>query len=80
MILPLLPDVKFAFSDVVAVFEGKQSVVFVAQGCQDSVMQFLDCFWHMKFFNPYSIWKFVVLMTAVEYAGYIFSKVMGAGA
>ncbi len=80
VILPLLPDTKFAFVDVMGFFEGKESSIFVVQACQDSIMQFLNCFWHMKFFNPYSIWKFVVLMTAVEYAGYVLSKVMGAGA
>jgi uncharacterized membrane protein (DUF4010 family) len=32
----------------------------------------------MKFVNPYSIWKFVVLMTAVEYIGYVLSQIYGA--
>ncbi len=31
----------------------------------------------MPFFNPYSIWFFVVIMTGVEYVGYILSKVLG---
>lgn len=31
----------------------------------------------MPFFNPYSIWFFVVIMAGVEYIGYIFSKILG---
>ena len=30
------------------------------------------------FLNPYEIWFFVVVMSGVSYAGYIFSKVIGA--
>ena len=80
VILPLLPDMKFSFSDVALWFGMGKEASIARAVCQDSFMHFLDCFWHMKFFNPYSIWKFVVLMTAVEYAGYIFSKTMGPGA
>lgn len=29
------------------------------------------------FFNPYGIWLFVVVMTGVEYIGFIFSKLIG---
>ena len=31
----------------------------------------------MHFFNPFSIWLFVVIMAGVEYVGYILSKVLG---
>lgn len=30
------------------------------------------------FFNPYSIWQFVVVMSGVSYVGYILSKIYGA--
>lgn len=33
----------------------------------------------MKFFNPYSIWFFVVLMSGISYIGYILSRFIGAG-
>ena len=31
----------------------------------------------MRFFNPFSVWFFVVIMAGVEYIGYILSKVLG---
>lgn len=59
IILPLLPDTKYALHDM---------------------MSFLPetLFTQAAFFNPYSIWFFVVVMSAVSYAGYILSKMLGA--
>lgn len=59
IILPLLPDAKYALHDM---------------------MSFLPdtIFTTAPFFNPYSIWFFVVVMSAVSYAGYILSKMLGA--
>ena len=31
----------------------------------------------MAFFNPFSIWFFVVIMAGVEYVGYLLSKTLG---
>jgi hypothetical protein len=31
-----------------------------------------------QFFNPHSIWKFVVIMAGVEYAGYLLSRMIGS--
>lgn len=59
IILPLLPDTKYALYDM---------------------MSFLPetVFTTAPFFNPYSIWFFVVVMSAVSYAGYILSKMVWA--
>jgi uncharacterized membrane protein (DUF4010 family) len=63
VVLPILPDAKFAFSDVASMF-----------GADFSIPVRL---WTMKFFNPHSVWFFVVVMASVEFAGYILSKTMG---
>jgi uncharacterized membrane protein (DUF4010 family) len=31
-----------------------------------------------KFFNPWGIWFFVVIMAGVEYAGFILSRIIGS--
>lgn len=59
IILPLLPDHKYAIGDL---------LVFLPQG------RFVT----VQFFNPYSIWQFVVVMSGVSYVGYILSKIYGA--
>lgn len=62
--LPLLPDQRYSILEILNwIFMGGVS-------------------WShpiliMKFFNPYSIWFFVVIMAGVEYIGYILSKVLG---
>lgn len=59
IILPLLPDHKYAIHDL---------MVFLPE-------------WHFTmapFFNPYSIWQFVVIMSGVSYVGYILSKIYGS--
>ncbi len=56
IILPLLPDHKYAIHDI---------MVFLPE-------------WRFTlapFFNPYSIWQFVVIMSGVSYVGYILSKI-----
>lgn len=59
IILPLLPDQKYALHDM---------LVFLPQ----------NSFTVAPFFNPYSIWFFVVIMSAVSYLGYIFTKALGS--
>ncbi|MEI6711967.1 MAG: hypothetical protein WCK88_07540 [bacterium] len=56
IILPLLPDQKYAIRDL---------IVFLPEG------RFLTT----PFFNPYSIWQFVVVMSGVSYIGYVLSKI-----
>lgn len=63
VILPLLPNAKFSFSDI-ATFVGITA-------------SFDFRLWSMDFFNPYSIWFFVVAMSAIEFIAYILSKVLG---
>jgi len=60
IILPLLPDHKYALQDM---------FVFLPEGPLTTA----------PFFNPYGIWFFVVIMSAVSYVGYILTKVLGAG-
>jgi len=59
IILPLLPDQKYALQEM---------LVFLPQ----------NEFTLTPFFNPYGIWFFVVVMSAVSYAGYVLSKMWGA--
>lgn len=59
IILPLLPDQKYALGDL---------FVFLPRGN----------FTTAAFFNPYSIWQFVVIMSGVSYIGYVLSKIYGA--
>ncbi len=60
IILPLLPNVKYALHDM---------LVFLP----------VNEFTSAPFFNPYSIWFFVVIMSAVSYVGYVLTKAIGAG-
>lgn len=57
IILPLLPDHKYALQDMMA---------FLPDGPLTTA----------PFFNPYSIWFFVVIMSAVSYVGYILTKAL----
>ncbi len=56
IILPLLPDHKYALHDI---------MVFLPEWR----------FTMAHFFNPYSIWQFVVVMSGVSYIGYFLSKI-----
>jgi uncharacterized membrane protein (DUF4010 family) len=60
IILPLLPDHKYALHDM---------LVFLPEGPLTTA----------PFFNPYGIWFFVVIMSAVSYVGYVLTKALGAG-
>jgi uncharacterized membrane protein (DUF4010 family) len=57
IILPLLPDTKYALHDI---------FVFLP----------INAFTQTPFLNPYSIWFFVVMMSAVSYVGYIMTKIL----
>lgn len=65
VILPLLPDQKFSILELLNIVT--QSNISV----DDGVLT-------MRFFNPFSVWFFVVIMAGVEYVGYILSKTMGS--
>lgn len=79
VILPILPAVKFSFAELSAFFlQTGDMVNFTMDQCRNGVGAFFECIWYMKFFNPYSIWFFVVIMAAVEYTGYVLSKVIGS--
>lgn len=62
--LPLLPDEKYSIINMISWITGTE----MNSGPDILVM---------KFFNPFGIWFFVVIMAGVEYVGYILSKVMG---
>lgn len=64
VILPLLPDIKYSFLDI--------ANWFFSGGLEWSHPTLTKAF-----FNPQSIWKFVVIMAGVEYAGYLLAKVIG---
>jgi uncharacterized membrane protein (DUF4010 family) len=63
VILPLLPDARFSLSDISWFLFGR------------SFDHPLTTF---TFFNPYSIWFFVVIMSGVSYLGYILTKFVGS--
>ena len=65
VILPLLPDVKYSFSTLF------QSLGF-AQAAQIQLP-----IWTMEFFNPYSTWFFVVVMSGISYIGYFMTRIFG---
>ncbi len=67
VVLPLLPDEKFSFATLFASF-----------GMQEA-KSWSNAIWQMKFFNPYSVWLFVVTMSSIGYVGYILSRLMGKG-
>ncbi len=61
--LPLLPDQRFSILDMLNwVFGGG--------------LEWTHPILTMAFFNPYSVWFFVVVMAGVEYIGYILSKIL----
>ncbi len=62
--LPLLPDQRYSILELLN---------WVFMGGISWTHPILT----MAFFNPYSIWFFVVIMAGVEYIGYIFSKILG---
>lgn len=64
VILPLLPDQKYSILQIVQWFYTDLSWMHPVLTAQ--------------FFNPHSIWKFVVIMAGVEYAGYLLSRMIGA--
>lgn len=65
VILPLLPDVRYSFLDIFNwIFQSDSGL-----GWEHPVLT-------MKFFNPHSIWFFVVIMSGVEFIAYILSKTM----
>lgn len=62
VILPLLPNQRFSLSDIMQ---------FISWGSIDHPLT------TFAFFNPYSIWFFVVVMSGVSYLGYILTKFVG---
>lgn len=55
VILPLLPSEKYSFASLFEAFGLSQA-------------RALDfAFWTTPFFNPYSIWFFVVVMSAISF-------------
>ena len=61
--LPLLPDQKFSIMDFIG---------YISPGNFAWTHPILL----LKFFNPYSVWFFVVIMTGVQYTWYILSRVI----
>ena len=62
VVLPLLPNVRFSLSDI---------FWFLWWGTLEHPLT------TFAFFNPYSIWFFVVVMSGVSYLGYILTKFVG---
>lgn len=65
VVLPLLPDEKYSFATLFSHFWLEQALLWK------------NAIWQMDFFNPYSLWFFVVIMSWVWYVGYILSKFFG---
>lgn len=65
VVLPLLPDEKFSFA-----------TLFASMWFSDW-LAWKNGIWQVLFFNPYSLWFFVVVMSAVGYVGYMLSKYLG---
>lgn len=63
VVLPLLPDQRFSIFEVFQFFWYSWDLI------NFSIL-------NIKFFNPYWIWYFVVLMSAISYVWYILSKVI----
>lgn len=61
VVLPLLPDYTYSIVDVFSYFWYEWNFFNIG-------------IFYVKFFNPYSIWYFVVLMAAISYIWYILSK------
>jgi uncharacterized membrane protein (DUF4010 family) len=66
VILPILPDKSFSFVDLITSLGYEDAGTWGARVLTT------------KFFNPYGIWFFVVIMTGVEFIGYILSKIIGS--
>lgn len=64
VVLPLLPDAKFSILEIINAITPED-------------LAWTHPILTMKFFNPYSVWFFVVIMTGVQYTGYILSRVIG---
>jgi uncharacterized membrane protein (DUF4010 family) len=64
VVLPLLPNQRY-------------SILEMASGLLGSDLGWTHPVLTMHFFNPFSVWFFVVIMVGVEYIGYILSKVLG---
>lgn len=64
VILPLLPDARYSLLDMAN---------WIAAGH----LSWTHPIALAKFFNPHSIWLFVVVMTGVEYAGFFLGKMLG---
>lgn len=64
VVLPLLPNVRYSIADMATGLIGSDVVL------THPVLT-------MDFFNPFSVWFFVVIMAGVEYIGYILSKILG---
>ncbi|MDD2870958.1 MAG: DUF4010 domain-containing protein [Candidatus Gracilibacteria bacterium] len=65
VILPLLPDEKYSFASILNSFG------------ISGVMDINNNIFQMQFFNPYSVWFFVVAISAIGYIGYILSRFLG---
>ena len=63
VVLPLLPNEKFSISDIL-------TYIWYTNPLNNSIV-------NLEFLNFYWIWFFVVLMSAISYAWYIMSKVIG---
>ncbi len=63
VILPLLPDEKFS------IFQVLQFLGYSGDVINLTIL-------NIKFFNPYGIWYFVVLMSAISYVWYMLSKII----
>jgi uncharacterized membrane protein (DUF4010 family) len=70
VILPLLPSKKFSLAD--------GYYTLISESVSPTGIDRVSQLFHMPFFNPHGIWMFVVVMSAVSYAGYILSKTIGA--
>lgn len=63
VVLPLLPNEKFSISDIL-------TYIWYTNPLNNSIL-------NLDFLNFYWIWFFVVLMSAISYAWYIMSRVIG---
>lgn len=64
VVLPLLPNERFSLIDIFS---------FISRGAADFSHPLVT----FDFFNPYSIWFFVVVMSGVSYLWYILTKFVG---
>ncbi len=62
VVLPILPDHKYSIKELI--------------NLTWNTLDFSNWFLNMAFFNPYSIWFFVVIMSAVSYVWYVLSKII----